>query len=49
MVESVIPYRGALSFFLGFWACLPAPIQHFVVFVFVALLVVVVARVVIGH
>lgn len=49
MVEAVVPFRGALSFFLGFWACLPDPIQLFVVAVFVFLLIVVVVRGILGH
>ena len=30
----MIPFMGALEFFLGFYSCLPDPVQKFILFVF---------------
>lgn len=34
----MIPFMGALDFFLGFYSCLPGPVQKFIVFVFACLI-----------
>lgn len=42
----MVPYLGALEFFLGFWLCLPYTLQQFITFVFACVLGVACIRVV---